>query len=60
MPNETNTPPARDVAEVIGIMRLVFDWATRDALKCAQLREGLAVATDGRVLVRAMGAEVRT
>lgn len=54
MENETTTqaPPARDVAEVIGIMQPVFEWATRDALKCAQLRDGLAVATDGRVLVR--------
>lgn len=44
--------PARGIAEVIEIMRPVFDWATRDALKCAQLRDWLAVATDGRVLVR--------
>ena len=53
MENENKqAPPARDVAEVIEIMQPVFDWATRDAIKCAQLRDGLAVATDGRVLVR--------
>ena len=51
MSDETKAP-ARDVVEVIKIMRPVFEWATRDAIKCAQLRDGLAVATDGRVLVR--------
>ena len=51
MSDETKAP-ARDVAEVIEIMRPIFDWAPRGALKCAQLRDGLAVATDGRVLVR--------
>lgn len=51
MSDETKAP-ARDVAEVVAIMQPVFDWATRDAIKCVQLRDGLAVATDGRVLVR--------
>lgn len=48
----TKMPPARDVVEVIEIMKPIFEWASRDALKGAQLRDGLAVATDGRVLVR--------
>ena len=45
MSDETKAP-VRSIAQVIEIMRPVFDWATRDALKCAQLRDGLAVATD--------------
>ena len=53
MENENKqAPPAREIAEVIEIMRPVFDWATRDAIKCAQVRDGLIAATDGGVLVR--------
>lgn len=53
MENENKqAPPAREIAEVVEIMRPIFEWATRDKLQCAQLRDGLAVATDGRVLVR--------
>lgn len=51
MSDETKAP-VRSIAQVVAIMQPVFDWATRDALKCTQLRDGLAVATDGRVLVR--------
>lgn len=52
MSDKTKAPPTRNIAEVIEIMRPVFEWATRDAIKCAQFRDGLAVAADGRVLVR--------
>ena len=50
--SEEAKAPARDVVEVVEIMRPIFEWATREKLQCEQVRDGLIAATDGHVLVR--------
>lgn len=53
MENETKqAPPRRKPGEVAEALRPIFSWATHDALRCVQVRNGLIAATDGRVLAR--------